>query len=59
MYQVDDYEAAWNTDAEYEQGNLGHHTSVKGGYFPVPPGRFISGYQIRDVSGYGGYGSCS
>lgn len=37
MYQVDDYEAAWNSDAEYEQGNLGHHTTVKGGYFPVPP----------------------
>lgn len=37
MYQVDDYEAAWNSDADYEEGNLGHRPFVKGGYFPVPP----------------------
>ncbi|MBO8416469.1 MAG: glutamate--ammonia ligase [Proteobacteria bacterium] len=36
-YQVDAYEAAWNSKTEYEDGNLGHRTSVKGGYFPVPP----------------------
>jgi glutamine synthetase len=27
-------EAAWSTDKE---GHIGHHPSVKGGYFPVPP----------------------
>jgi len=27
-------EAAWSTDTE---GHIGHHPSVKGGYFPVPP----------------------
>lgn len=37
MYQVDDYEAAWNSDKTYEGGNKGHRTMVKGGYFPVPP----------------------
>lgn len=37
MYQVDAYEAAWNSDRAYEHGNLGHRTMVKGGYFPVPP----------------------
>ncbi|MCR5085420.1 MAG: type I glutamate--ammonia ligase [Succinivibrionaceae bacterium] len=36
-YFVDDYEAAWNTGSEYEDGNRGHHVPVKGGYFPVPP----------------------
>lgn len=37
MYKVDDYEAAWNSATDYEGGNLGHRTMVKGGYFPVPP----------------------
>ena len=36
-YQVDAIDAAWNTDAEYEMGNMGHRPGVKGGYFPVPP----------------------
>jgi len=27
-------EAAWSTDVE---GHIGHHPTVKGGYFPVPP----------------------
>jgi glutamine synthetase len=36
-YHVDSEEAAWNTGAEYEGGNIGHRPGVKGGYFPVPP----------------------
>ena len=36
-YRVDSEEAAWNTGAEYEGGNIGHRPGVKGGYFPVPP----------------------
>ena len=37
FYTVDSEEAAWNSDAPYEEGNMGHRPSVKGGYFPVPP----------------------
>ena len=36
-FQVDAIDAAWNTDTEYEMGNMGHRPGVKGGYFPVPP----------------------
>ena len=36
-YHIDSEEAAWNTGTEFEGGNLGHRTRVKGGYFPVPP----------------------
>ena len=36
-FEVDAIDAAWNTDAEYEMGNMGHRPGVKGGYFPVGP----------------------
>ena len=36
-YEVDAADASWNTDAEFEMGNMGHRPGVKGGYFPVPP----------------------
>jgi len=36
-YEVDAADASWNTDAEYEMGNMGHRPGVKGGYFPVNP----------------------
>lgn len=36
-YQVDASDAAWNTDTEYEMGNMGHRPGIKGGYFPVNP----------------------
>jgi len=36
-YRVDSEEGAWNTETEYEGGNIGHRPGVKGGYFPVPP----------------------
>ncbi|MEM1375314.1 MAG: glutamine synthetase beta-grasp domain-containing protein, partial [Pseudomonadota bacterium] len=36
-YEVDAIDASWNTDTEYEMGNMGHRPGVKGGYFPVPP----------------------
>ncbi|TMV80105.1 type I glutamate--ammonia ligase, partial [Thioclava sp. BHET1] len=36
-YQIDAEAAAWNTDAEFETGNLAHRAGHKGGYFPVNP----------------------
>ena len=36
-YEVDSSEGAWNSDRAYDEGNIGHRPSVKGGYFPVPP----------------------
>ena len=36
-YQVDALDASWNSDTEYEMGNMGHRPGIKGGYFPVPP----------------------
>ncbi len=36
-YAVDSEEAAWNSNTEFAEGNLGHRPGVKGGYFPVPP----------------------
>jgi glutamine synthetase len=36
-YEVDADHAAWNTDTEFEMGNLGHRPTYKGGYFPVNP----------------------
>ncbi len=37
FYYIDSEEGAWNTGADYEEGNIGHRPRVKGGYFPVPP----------------------
>lgn len=36
-YSIDSDEAAWNSGKAFEEGNLGHRPTVKGGYFPVPP----------------------
>ena len=36
-FQIDAEAAAWNTDAEFEGGNLAHRAGHKGGYFPVNP----------------------
>jgi len=35
--KVDSSEASWNSERVYEDGNIGHRPTVKGGYFPVPP----------------------
>ena len=37
FYKVDSQEAGWNSEKVYQDGNLGHRPSLKGGYFPVPP----------------------
>ena len=36
-FEVDAQDASWNTDSEYEMGNMGHRPGIKGGYFPVNP----------------------
>ena len=36
-YAISAEEAAWESNTEYEGGNLGHRPGIKGGYFPVPP----------------------
>jgi glutamine synthetase len=36
-YEIESKEAAWSSDRDYEEGNIGHRPGVKGGYFPVPP----------------------
>ena len=36
-FEVDGVDAAWNSDAEFEAGNMGHRPGIKGGYFPLPP----------------------
>ena len=36
-FQVDASDASWNSDTEYETGNMGHRPGLKGGYFPVNP----------------------
>ncbi len=35
--KIDSDEAEWNSEKVYEDGNIGHRPTVKGGYFPVPP----------------------
>jgi len=35
--KIDSEEATWNSEKVYEDGNVGHRPTVKGGYFPVPP----------------------
>jgi len=37
FYAIDSEEGAWNTGADYEEGNAGHRPRIKGGYFPVQP----------------------
>ncbi|HBD12869.1 MAG TPA: glutamine synthetase [Porticoccaceae bacterium] len=37
FYKVHSEEAAWATEHEFADGNMGHRPGVKGGYFPVPP----------------------
>lgn len=36
-FEIDADAAAWNTDTQYEMGNLAHRAPHKGGYFPVNP----------------------
>ncbi|WP_293450750.1 type I glutamate--ammonia ligase [Planktotalea sp.] len=36
-FEVDATDASWNTDTEYEMGNMGHRPGLKGGYFPTNP----------------------
>ncbi len=44
-FEVDAADASWNTDTQYEMGNMGHRPGIKGGYFPVNP--IDSNHDIR------------
>jgi len=55
-YQIDAEDAAWNTDAEFETGNLSHRAAHKGGYFPVNPvdaGQDIRGEMLSTMKRMG------
>jgi len=47
FYHIDSEEAAWNSGAAIDGGNLGHRPGVKGGYFPVAP--VDAGVEIRNT----------
>ena len=36
-YAINSEEAAWASNDSFDEGNTGHRSGVKGGYFPVPP----------------------
>jgi len=36
-YAIHSQEAAWVSNHQFDEGNIGHRPGVKGGYFPVPP----------------------
>ena len=46
-YSISAEEAAWESNAEFEGGNMGHRPGIKGGYFPVPP--VDSGVDLRNA----------
>jgi len=37
VFEIDEYEAPWNSGAKFDSGNRGHRPGTKGGYMPVPP----------------------
>ncbi len=37
FYKIRSEEAAWATEHDFTDGNMGHRPGLKGGYFPVPP----------------------
>ncbi len=55
-YQIDADAAAWNTDSEYEMGNLAHRAGHKGGYFPGEPDRRGPGPARRDALDHEAHG---
>ena len=49
-YEVDSEEGPYNSGSEFEEGNMGHRPSVKGGYFPVQPVDSLSDLRAEMVS---------
>lgn len=37
FYEIDAKEGYWNSGTQFPEGNIGHRSGIKGGYFPVPP----------------------
>ena len=56
-YEVDAQDASWNTDTEFEMGNMGHRPGVKGGYFPVNPVDAGPGHPVGDAVDHGADGN--
>ena len=45
FFEIEEYEAPWNTGTKFDGGNRGHRPGIKGGYMPVPP--VDSGQDLR------------
>ena len=55
-FKLDQVELPYNSDSDYESGNLGYRVPTKGGYFPVPPvdsGQDIRGEMLAAIAAMG------
>jgi glutamine synthetase len=55
-FRLDQVELPYNSDSDYESGNLGYRVPTKGGYFPVPPvdsGQDIRGEMLAAIAAMG------
>ena len=48
-FEIDAVDAAWNTDTDYEMGNMGHRARRQGRLLPAAAGRRRPGHPRRDA----------